>query len=124
MKEQPEIEQPELISIIDGPPPEFMFGGENLAPEVYDTTAPYEVARCDMRTMSGPKMLARCRNAWDERKPVLLEFRDMDGLKKRLEICGARYEEIGNEGTLLQLWVRLPVEMQFVSVVDEDDDDE
>ena len=115
-------DEPALISIIDGPPPQFYFTEDVMAQELYDTTRPYEVARVEMRTISGPKMLARCRNAWDVRRPVMLEFKDMDGLKQRLEICGARYEEL-TEGTLLQLWVRMPVELQFVGAADDEDEE-
>lgn len=123
MNDQHELEEPALISIIDGPPPQFYFTEDVMAQELYDTTRPYEVARVEMRTMSGPKMLARCRNAWNVRRPVMLEFKDMDGFKQRLEICGARFEEL-NDGTLLQLWVRMPVELQFVGAADDDDEAE
>jgi hypothetical protein len=121
MSDQLEREEPALISIIDGPPPEFYFTEDVMSHELYDATKPYEVARVEMRTMSGPKMIARCRNAWDVQKPVMLEFKDLDGFKQRLEICGARYEEL-TEGTLLQLWVRMPVELHFVGAAGDDDE--
>ncbi len=118
---QHDLSEPELISIIEGPPPNFQFVDEQWTQSLQESTTPYEMARCDTRTFNGPKMLARCRRAWDEKRPVMLEFRDLDGLKHRVEVCGVRYEKL-DDGTLLQLWVRLPVEMQLIEIEQGDDD--
>lgn len=117
----PELNEPELISIIEGPPPQFMFADDESLLNFQDTQGPCELARCDTRTFNGPKMIARCRNAWEDRRAVMLEYRDMDGLKQRVEICGIHFDKL-DEGTLLQIWVRLPIEMQLVQI--EEDEDE
>ncbi|MBI5876406.1 MAG: hypothetical protein HZB53_02045 [Chloroflexi bacterium] len=119
---KPELTEPELISIIEGPPPQFELEGRESWMSYPDTPRPFELARCDTRTFNGPKMIARCRNAWSEQRPVMLEYKDMDGLKQRVEICGIRFDEL-DEGTLLQIWVRLPVEMHMISLMDNEDDE-
>ena len=119
---KPEINEPELISIIEGPPPQFTFVDDQSLLVPQDTQGPYEIARCDTRTFSGPKMIARCHNAWEQKRAVMLEYRDVDGLKQRVEICGIRFDKL-DEGTLLQIWVRMPVEMQLIEI-EEDDEEE
>ncbi|MBI3734513.1 MAG: hypothetical protein HY259_13815, partial [Chloroflexi bacterium] len=105
----------------EGPPPQFAMTHDDWMTSVQDTTGPYEVARCETRTFSGPKMIKRCRTAWDQNRPVILEYRDLDGMKQRVEICGVRFEAL-DEGTLLQLWVRMPVEIQLIEIDQNDDD--
>jgi hypothetical protein len=119
---RPDLNEPELISIIEGPPPQFQFEDDQSTLLFQDTTGPFEIARCDTRTFSGPKMMARCTNAWAERRSVMLEYKDLDGLKQRTEICGIRFDKL-DEGTLLQIWVRFPIEMQLIQIEDEDEDD-
>jgi hypothetical protein len=120
---KPDLTEPELISIIEGPPPQFESAAHDSWLSYPDSLQPFDLARCDTRTFSGPKMVARCRNAWAEQRPVMLEYRDLDGLKQRVEICGIRFDEL-DEGTLLQIWVRLPVEMHIVDLMDDEDDEE
>lgn len=118
---KPDLNEPELISIIEGPPPQFQFEDDQSTLLFQDTSGPFEIARCDTRTFSGPKMMARCSNAWAERRSVMLEYKDLDGLKQRTEICGIRFDKL-DEGTLLQIWVRFPIEMQLIQIEDEEDD--
>ncbi|MCA1553153.1 MAG: hypothetical protein LC737_02115 [Chloroflexi bacterium] len=120
---KPDLNEPELISIIEGPPPQFEFVDEQSLLALQESSLPHELARCDTRTFNGPKLQKRCRDAWNEKRVVMLEYRDMEGMKQRVEICGIRYEDL-DEGTLLQLWVRLPVEMQLISLEDVDDDED
>ena len=120
---KPEINEPELISIIEGPPPQFQFVDDQSLLGFQNTQGPFEVARTDTRTFNGPKMITRCRNAWEQKRPVMLEYKDMDGLKQRVEICGIRFDQL-DEGTLLQIWVRMPVEMQLIEIDDEDEEDD
>jgi len=115
---KPDLNEPELISIIEGPPPQFQFADETSMLALQESTLPHELARCDTRTFNGPKLVKRCRDAWKDKRVVMLEYKDMDGLKQRVEICGIRFEDM-DDGTLLQLWVRLPVELQFISIDDE-----
>ncbi len=118
---KPELNDPELISIIEGPPPQFMFADDDSMLTFQDTLGPFEIARCDTRTFNGPKLIARCRNAWNDKRPVMLEYRDLDGFKQRVEICGIHFDQL-DEGTLLQIWVRLPVEMQLVAIEEDEED--
>ena len=120
---KPELTEPELISIVEGPPPQFEFADDESMLAFHDSLRPFELARCDTRTLNGPKLMARCHNAWAEKRPVMLEYKDMDGLKQRVEICGIRYEKL-DEGTLLQIWVRLPVEIHLIALEVDDDDQE
>ena len=120
---RPEVDEPELISIIEGPPPQFQFVDDPSLLGFQNTQGPFEVARTDTRTFNGPKMIDRCRNAWAQKRAVMLEYRDMDGLKQRVEICGIRFDKL-DEGTLLQIWVRMPVEMQLIELEDDDEQDE
>jgi hypothetical protein len=120
---RPEVDEPELISIIEGPPPQFQFVDDQSLLGFQNTQGPFEVARTDTRTFNGPKMIERCRNAWAQKRAVMLEYRDMDGLKQRVEICGIRFDKL-DEGTLLQIWVRMPVEMQLIELGDDDEQDE
>ena len=120
---RPEVDEPELISIIEGPPPQFQFVDDQSLLGFQNTQGPFEVARTDTRTFNGPKMIDRCRNAWAQKRAVMLEYRDMDGLKQRVEICGIRFDKL-DEGTLLQIWVRMPVEMQLIELEDDDEQDE
>jgi hypothetical protein len=119
---KPDLNEPELISIIEGPPPQFQFEDDQSTLLFQDTTGPFEIARCDTRTFSGPKMIARCTNAWADHRSVMLEYKDLDGLKQRSEICGIRFDKL-DEGTLLQIWVRFPIEMQLIQIEDDDDED-
>lgn len=119
---RPELTEPELISIIEGPPPQFELANGDPWLLYQDTQRPFNLARCETRTFNGPKMIARCHNAWSERRPVMLEYKDLEGLKQRVEICGIRFDEL-EDGTLLQIWVRLPVEMHIFRIGDDDEDE-
>ena len=120
---RPDLNEPELISIIEGPPPQFQFADELSLMALQESTLPHELARCDTRTFNGPKLVKRCQDAWHDKRVVMLEYKDMEGMKQRVEICGIRFEDM-DDGTLLQLWVRLPVELQWFSIDGDDDDDD
>ncbi len=120
---RPDLNEPELISIIEGPPPQFQFADEMSLMALQESTLPFELARCDTRTLNGPKLVKRCQDAWHDKRVVMLEYKDLDGMKQRVEICGIRFEDM-DDGTLLQLWVRLPVELQWMSIDGDEDDDE
>ena len=51
-------------------------------------------------------MVERCWKAWDEGRPVHLEYRDEDGLTQAAEVVAARYTET-SDGHLLLLYLRL-----------------
>jgi len=94
----------ELITIIEGPTPEFQPARESWAWSLIEGARPLTLAMCQTRTIKGEKMLERCRRAWREGRPVRLDYRRMDGLRKQVDILAARYETV--EGVdVLYLWV-------------------
>ncbi len=101
----------ELITIVEGPPPEFQPPRETWAFSVHERPQPSTLAYCRMRTFNGPKMLERCQNAWKEDRSVKLDFPDQMGMRQQAEIIAARWNE-ADEGHLLHLWVRLPFQPQ------------
>ncbi len=97
----------ELISIVEGPTPEFRQAMETWALSIHEDIHTDAVAYCQMRTLNGPRMLERCHNAWAQDRPVRLDFPDGMGLRQRADIIAVRWSET-EEGHLLHLWVRLP----------------
>jgi hypothetical protein len=97
----------ELISIIEGPPPQFRQPLETWAFSIHEDVHLVPAAYCQMRTLNGPHMLERCQNAWLQDRPVQLDFPDTMGLRQRADIVAARWSET-EEGHLLHLWVRMP----------------
>lgn len=101
----------ELITIVEGPSPQFQPPMETWALSVHEARAPSPVAYCRMRTISGRRMLQRCQDAWAEARPVQLDFPDEMGLRRRATILAVRWSET-DEGDLLHLWVRLPEQLE------------
>lgn len=77
-----------------------------------------EVAMCQLRTVTGEGIKARCEDAWDEGRPVRLDYPDEWGMRQQLDVVALRLSEI-DEGELLTLWVAVPFEL-----LEEDDDDD
>ena len=100
--------EPELITIVEGPPPEFQPVPDGWSLSIYEDRQPYQSAVCQMRTFSGPKLLERCQRAWDESRPVKLDFPDGTGLRRQINVVAARWTEV-EEGHVLHLWVLLPL---------------
>jgi len=100
--------EPELITIVEGPTPEFHLVAEGWAFSILEGASPYLPAACQVRSFNGTQLLERCQRAWSTHRPILLDYRQMDGLRRTVEIVGARLEKI--EGMdVLNLWVRHPV---------------
>ncbi len=97
--------EPERITVVEGPTPEFHPAPEGWAHALCDTSRGSVPVRSRMRTFSGPKMLERCTRAWGEGRAVVLDFPDQVGLRKQAEIIAVRWEEV-EEGHVLHLWVR------------------
>jgi len=112
--------EPELIEIIEGPAPEFQPTVQSWLQSLYEGPEVSEVAMCQLRTASGEDIQERCENAWQERRPVLLDFPDKWGMRQQLDVVALRLSEV-DEGELLTIWVAVPN-----LVVDEEDgeDDE
>jgi hypothetical protein len=114
------IGEPELISIIEGPSPEFQPTPQRWLQSIYEGPDDQAVAFCQLRTANGPDILERCQNAWRENRLVKLEFPDEIRMPQLVDVVAMRLDEV-EEGQLLLLWVALPYEL--VGVEDFDDDD-
>jgi hypothetical protein len=99
--------EPELIEIIEGPPPEFQPTIQNWLQSLYEGPEVTEVAMCQLRTVTGPDIQERCELAWQERRPVLLDFPDQWGMRQQLDVVALRLSEV-EEGQLLTIWVAVP----------------
>jgi hypothetical protein len=66
--------------------------------------------------MNGDDIMARCQTAWLERRPVVLDFPDDLRMRQEVEVVAMRLREV-EEGTVLVLWVRWPLD-------DEDEEEE
>ena len=103
------VTEPELITIVEGPPPEFQLVNELWPFSLWEGRLPQSVGYVQMRTFSGPSMVDRCTRAWDQARPVMLDFPQMDGLRRRVEVLAARATTL-EQGDVLNLWVALPAD--------------
>ncbi len=104
-----ESADPEVITIVEGPTPEFRVVGDPWTMSVLEGGSGYIAAACQVRSFNGQKLLDRCLRAWTTRRPIRLDFRQMDGLRRQVDIIGARLEKV--EGVdVLNLWTRHPVQ--------------
>jgi hypothetical protein len=97
---------PEKITIIEGPPPTFEAAHETWLPSLAEGPRRPHLTLTRLRTFNGPAMVERCWKAWDEGRPVHLEYRDEEGLTQQALILAARYVETP-EGHVLLLYLRL-----------------
>jgi hypothetical protein len=97
--------EPELITIIEGPPPEFKRANEAWLYSLVESSKPYLLSLCQVRSFNGQGLLERCHRAWKSGRPIRLDFPTMSGLRRQLEIVAARFEKLP-DGDLLNLWVR------------------
>jgi hypothetical protein len=110
--------EPELITIIEGPTPEFQITPQEWVQSLYEGAEDRIVANCQLRTANGPDIVARCRKAWDEQRSVKLDFPDELRMRQQVDVMSLRLSEI-DEGQVLNIWVALPVE--FVQAIEDDD---
>jgi hypothetical protein len=96
----------EKITVIEGPTPVFEDTPETWLPSLAEGPQLPSLGMTRLRTFNGPAMVERCWRAWDEGRPVYLEYRDEDGLTQAAEVLAARYAEVP-EGHTLLLYVRL-----------------
>lgn len=111
--------EPELITIIEGPTPEFRITPQEWAQSIQEGPENNIIATCQLRTGNGGDILDRCRRAWEEMRPVKLDFPDELRMRRQINVMALRLGEV-EEGPLLHLWVALPLE--YVKIDDEDDD--
>ena len=110
--------EPEYITIIEGPTPEFHQTADFSIHSILEGPVDAVNAFTEMRTGNGEDIRERCLRAWKECRPVKLDFPDGMGLRKEVDVVGLRLKEV-DEGTVLQLWVRQ--EMDYVNHEDDDD---
>jgi hypothetical protein len=100
--------EPELITIVEGPTPDFHVSADPWTLSVLEGQKAYVTASCQVRSFNGQKLLDRCLRAWGTNRPIRLDYKQMDGLRRQVDIIGAQLEKI--EGVdVLNLWVRQPV---------------
>src|SRR5512139_1436714 len=114
--------EPEMISIIEGPPPEFLLAQDTWSMSVWEGQMPRTVGMCQMRTFNAQNLMDRCRRAWGEGRSVHLDFPQMDGLRQEVEVLAAKPGHV-EEGDLIYLWVAVPREAAIVEEADDDTSD-
>jgi hypothetical protein len=110
--------EPELITIIEGPTPDFTPNPQGWVMSVYEGPEEMDVALCQLRTGNGQDIVERSQRAWAEGRPVRLDYPDDLRLRQQVDVVALRLTQI-EEGQLLLLWVALQNEV----VVEEEDDD-
>lgn len=119
--------QPELITIIEGPTPDFHPSPQTWLQAVYEGPDDRDAAICQLRTNNGPAIVDRCQRAWREGRSVKLEYPDEMRMRQFADVIAMRLSKI-EEGQLLHLWLSFPVEYEEVDgdeeeeEMDEDDD--
>jgi hypothetical protein len=103
--DEPAGSEPEFITIVEGPGPEFSEHHDTWALSVLEGAVHIGLERCLVRTFNGGGLVERCRAAWHSNRPVLLDYPDRLGLRRRAEIVAARTQTV-EEGDVLHLWVR------------------
>lgn len=95
----------EVITIVEGPTPDFHMATEPWALSLLEASSGYIAATCQVRSFNGEKLMERCRRAWRKRQSIRLDFKDMAGLRQQLEIIAAHLDKVDNVD-VLNLWVR------------------
>lgn len=116
--------EPELITIVEGPTPEFRPSPHLWFHSVYEGPEDAEISMCELRTLNGESIMERCRNAWKEGRPVKLDFPDYMRMRQQIDVVGMRLQDL-EAGPMLVLWVRQPLNAEDFEGegLDEEDDD-
>lgn len=101
--------EPELITIIEGPTPDFFDSPQDWLQSIYEGPDDRDSVYCQLRTNTGRDILARCQAAWAEGRPVQLQYPDEMRMPQFVDVIAMRLGEV-EEGQLLQLWVSFPVD--------------
>jgi hypothetical protein len=117
------VTEPELISIIEGPTPEFSPTPERWLQSIQEGPRDKAIAMCRLRTATGGDILERCNDAWKEGRPVKLDFPDDLRMRRQADVVAMRLAEV-DEGEMLLLWVALDYEVEIREIGDDDFDDE
>lgn len=117
------MKEPELITIIEGPTPDFQESPHSWLQSIHEGPDDKIIAMCQLRTMNGVGIQERSQQAWDEGRPVRLDYPDEMRMRQQVDVVALRLQEL-DEGPLLQLWVSLPLELvEEEEEFDEEDDD-
>lgn len=115
------MEEPELITIIEGPTPEFRPTPHRWLQSLHEGPEDHIVALCEMRTFNGDDIIERCLRAWHEGRPVRLDFPDDLRMRQQIDVVAMRLQKV-EEGPLLRLWVAMPIHIEEEGL-DEGDDE-
>jgi len=111
--------EPETITIVEGPTPDFSIVIEPWAMSILEGKSAYLTVACQVRSFNGKKLMERCLRAWSSARPIMLDYKQADGLRRQVEIISARLETIDGID-VLNLWVRQPVRL-LINTNDRDD---
>ncbi len=100
-----ESTESEVITIVEGPTPEFHMATEPWALSLLEGQSAHIAATCQVRSFNGQKLLERCLRAWRRQHTIRLDFKETDGLRRQVEIIAARLDQVDNVD-VLNLWVR------------------
>jgi len=128
------MNEPEKITIIEGPPPTFELVNDPWLYGLIESPLPSQVAVCRVRTSNGPALVERCHRAWRHGQTIHLEYRSSEGFTEQAPITAVRWID-SPEGHILLLWVRIEEpeieiefefddEEEFDDFDDDDDEDE
>ena len=114
--------EPELISIIEGPTPEFRSSPYLWFQSVLEGPEDTEVVMCELRTLNGDDIVDRCRKAWMEGRPVKLDYPDYLRLRRQIDVVAMRLQDL-DDGPMIVLWLRQPYGQAEEERLDRGDDD-
>ncbi len=114
--------EPELITIVEGPTPDFRPIPSFTFPSILEGPGDTDTFMCELRTMNGKSILKRCQEAWKENRPVYLVYKDEMLMEQNADVTAMRLKET-SEGTVLYLWVRAYVEYEIEEVDEGEGDD-
>ena len=98
--------QAEFITIVEGPTPDFTATPAKWPWSLHEGPGDTMCVMCKLRTFDGQALVDRCRTAWDEDRPVRLDYPDREGGRQEADIVAVRNETV-EEGDVLYLWVSL-----------------
>ncbi len=115
------MSEPEFITILEGPTPEFKLAPDLWNISIYEGPTPSDITLCELRTFKGDDIRERSVVAWRDGRRVQLDFPDELRMRQYLDVVAMRLIK-GEAGVVLRLWLHQPMP-EGEGVVDEDADD-
>ena len=110
--------EPEFITILEGSIGlEFRFSPFAWSHSIYEGPTGMTVSQCQLRTATGEKILKRCTEAWQDRRPVMLEYKDEFLARQQIDVVAIRLSKV-DEGELLTLWVQEPLDEEALAMME------